>query len=275
MKNLIPFLCFLGLLCSSNLLAQPKTYFHPNGTKRSEGEFQAGKKSGVWMEWDSLGNVVSSISYVDGKRNGPFTMWVTERQTLSKFGVGRQTGSRQLMKNKGSYLNDRLGGEFKAWYPNDTLSIHCHFRNGAKDRFWRFQQNNGQLTLEEHYLNGVLHGVRNSYSDKGELLEFILYEEGRKIVSTNYEWYPNGNPKREEGAWYDRENGAKYPDGPIKEYFEDGQLSFVNTYDKGVIHGVWKGFYPNGKLKYKATYHQGKLLLWEDFDEAGNLVPKK
>jgi antitoxin component YwqK of YwqJK toxin-antitoxin module len=263
-------------LMTAFLLVTGATFAQTGGNSTTvQGETKNGKRDGVWSTFDKKGILISKITYDQGVREGPFMMVLAEGVTMKKFGVADISRTQDAtMKHEGQYSVDKLEGEYKIWFSNDSLFIHCFYRNGIRDRFWRVFQQDGTLRLDKHLQGGVLHGVYNRYDRNGKLLEFRLCNLGLNVTSTEYAYYSTGKCRTESSFWYDPEDGAKYQHGEIKAFFEDGQLSYSNGYAKGVIHGVWIRHYPNGNLKYKATYHQGKLLLWEDFDEDGNLVPK-
>lgn len=44
------------------------TYYHVNGTLRSKGKFSAGRKVGVWAQYDSLGTLLENKDWGDGLR---------------------------------------------------------------------------------------------------------------------------------------------------------------------------------------------------------------
>jgi antitoxin component YwqK of YwqJK toxin-antitoxin module len=50
----------------------------------------------------------------------------------------------------------------------------------------------------------------------------------------------------------------------------------IPTNDKGLPHGYWQRYYPNGKLMYKCTYHNGKRIIYEErFSYTGKLKVMK
>lgn len=57
-----------------------------------EGDFNNGKRNGIWTIWDSTGNKLSETTYQNDKLNGKFTRW---------YSNGR-------IESEGTYNNDTI-----------------------------------------------------------------------------------------------------------------------------------------------------------------------
>lgn len=69
----------------NNLNQGTWTWYHENGTKMMQGQFDKGKRIGEWVNYDSSGNITLKANYVDNKLNGIRTefengeiIWQTE-----------------------------------------------------------------------------------------------------------------------------------------------------------------------------------------------------
>ncbi|MCP4178205.1 MAG: hypothetical protein GY756_10595 [bacterium] len=60
------------------------------------------------------------------------------------------------------------------------------------------------------------------------------------------------------GKYYKHPSGGPYS-GKVYRHFSTGQKSFELHLNDGVLNGVWKIWYRNGKLKKKMYYKSGKL----------------
>jgi antitoxin component YwqK of YwqJK toxin-antitoxin module len=83
--------------------------------------------------------------------------------------------------------------------------------------------------------------------------------------------YANGNV--EYTIQYDQ-NGDEH--GEWKYYFENGQVSTIETYNHGWQSGLWASYYENGQLESQGHYNaEGiEIGVWEAYYENGNLYYK-
>lgn len=262
------FLTLILFITLGPAAAQTKvdTFRYPSGVIRSYGGFNNGARHGVWHEFNKTGDLTSIITYEDGKRNGPFEMWVShEKQGVSAT-------AKDGMHHKGAYSMDRPEGPYFIWFPDGQQFIECYYKKGVKDSVWRSWHPGGELKISQFYKRGVLDGDYEENLDDGRPKETRIYQAGRLVTATKYEYYANKKLKSESRYFYEPISGREMNDGISKDYYEDGKLHQVRSYTKGKLDGTWEGYHSNGKLKYKATYKLGKLELWEDFDEKGKPI---
>ncbi len=76
--------------------------------------------------------------------------------------------------------------------------------------------------------------------------------------------YKNGNIQREE----------KYINGiicEVKSYYKNGQLSLIDTYQNGKVHGECRMYYKNGQLALIGEYKNGQAEgIHKSYYENGN-----
>lgn len=93
----------------------------------------------------------------------------------------------------------------------------------------------GVLVVEEHYLDGQLHGARRVYGGAAQLLAEESYAAG------TYE-------------------------GPYRAYHPDGYLEMTGNYHQGIMRGVWCRLFPDGKVRTATTYRNndtdGPVRQW-------------
>jgi antitoxin component YwqK of YwqJK toxin-antitoxin module len=50
------------------------------------------------------------------------------------------------------------------------------------------------------------------------------------------------------------------PDGPTKEYYENGKLKSEGNFSKGLPHGIQTEYFENGDVKSKIRYENGREI---------------
>lgn len=83
-----------------------------------------------------------------------------------------------------------------------------------------------------------------------------------------YYWYKND-------SIYKTQSGAdgKLLNGTFVSYFPNKALFEQGSFYMGLKHGIWKTWFPNGKLHYIATWKNGKKEKSTiEYDSNGNLI---
>jgi uncharacterized protein len=200
----------------------------------------------------------------------------------------------------------------KIYYPNGKLSSEGYMRNGQPDGYWRTYYPSGIIKSEGNRKNHLLDSIWVFYNEAGDTLRKVSYVMGKrngysieynvqhlqdpmlrgKVVSR--ELYVND--KKEGLSTYYFANGklreeAQYADnkrnGIAREFDTDGQLitlqRFYNgilverekinrTDEKGLKQGIWKTYYPNGRVKTEVNYKDDLLSgSYKEYDESGNV----
>ncbi len=199
------------------------------------------------------------------------------------------------------------------YYPNGKISSEGYMKNGQPDGFWKTYYPNGVLKSEGNRKNTLLDSTWIFFNEKGDTIEIINYRNGKKNgynIKYNYEYNDSGqlvkkeivskelylNDKKEGKAYYYKNNKihliVNYKNGVKNGYafeisndtlittlyeYKNGFLVFsekINRYDKnGKKHGVWKEFYPDGKLKREMYYIHGQLNgLYKEYSPDGKLI---
>jgi len=121
------------------------------------GEFQDGKKEGTWDFWDSSGTQTVKLSYHDGMKNGPCTMWYS---ALS--GDPRRGGRLKLDM---AFVNDQVDGVKMSYYSDPgigSLRSEDVFDHGriVKARHWTPERK--ELSAEE----AMMHAEKDLEADQ-------------------------------------------------------------------------------------------------------------
>ena len=200
------------------------------------------------------------------------------------------------------------------YYPNGRIASEGMFRNGKEDGYWKTWYPTGIIKSEGNRLNFLLDSTWVFYTQTGDTAEIINYRSGKKSgyrfqyetvsqrnnVSVHYlkskELYLGDKPEGPAYYYYPGGNIRQiiyYKDGKkqgkSREYDENGTVITLYEYHKDIMierelvnrvngngekTGVWKTFYPDGKLKeeefYKNGIPDGSALVYSQ--SSGNII---
>ncbi|MEO1496536.1 MAG: toxin-antitoxin system YwqK family antitoxin [Planctomycetota bacterium] len=98
-------------------------------------------------------------------------------------------------------------------------------------------------------------------------------EVDRTVIAKSYEG--TDTPRFERNVVRYSDNTVK-SDGPMKEYFENGQVFVEGQYEAGKPTGTWKYYYPNGQIAKELSYKRGQPEgAFKVFNEEGKLVAER
>lgn len=101
-----------------------------------KGVFRGGKKDGQWLLYSSDGQLLSDVTYADGKRFGTYRSFHPNGKThnLGQFdNQGRMHGNWIYYSRFGdltgdiNYKHGKLHGSFKKWYVNGQPDWDCNY----------------------------------------------------------------------------------------------------------------------------------------------------
>ena len=240
--------------------------------------YQNGKENGTCIIYDTLGQIVGTITYQNG--------YVVRRENINRMdangfkqGIWKCFWENGLLSMEGAYLNGKKNGFFKYYneegvfdriekWENDIL-IEDAIETKQLDRKVEYHSN-GKIKIEAYYYKGVPEGIRREYSAEGKVIKSYLFSNGmlmgEGIVDDNGKKQGDWKEFYESGAL--RAAGKYLNSKPIGEwiyYFEDKPIEITGSYTrKGEKEGEWLWYYPNGNLLSKETYSEG-LLDGENF----------
>lgn len=107
--------------------------------------------------------------------------------------------------------------------------------------------------------------VKRTYDD-GKV-GFLFQCKNGKQDGLHTAWYPNGQ-KMVERTW---RNGLR--DGPYKTWTEAGNLESRGYHLNNLVHGQVEEFYPNGLVKSKSQYIEGKVDTFVGWKPDGSICP--
>ena len=206
----------------------------------------------------------------------------------------QQTISYNTGKKKGlSKEYDKNGNIITLYeYNNDFLvsreRINRTDNNGLKQGSWKDFYPDGEKKTEKTYKDDLLHGYYKEYDSAGRLVLTMLYESG-SIVKSRVEDEPDieivNKYNNDNKLIYRGPYRNKVPVGVHREFGPDGKVtnSFVYN-DNGLLisegivdeagnrNGVWKDYYPDGKVQAEGRYADNRQTgLWKFNNRSGKL----
>ncbi len=140
---------------------------------------------------------------------------------------------------------------------------------------------NGRKMIEQNFLNGLEHGIKIEWNEKGNIIAEHNFKYGQYFgKQTTY--YETGQIMSEQFYKFDREDSTftqYYPNGKIeslgKYKFTDQDLSLIQQFKTDTISikdsdEVVTGF----KIRTDESY-KPKNGVWKYWDEKGNLVKEE
>lgn len=135
------FLVFLG--SCSNVANEPKMQFgkevYHDGAIKGKGALINGKKTGLWIYYNTDSSVSSEYLYYNDSLNGMY---------IGYFEAGGDT----LVI--GNYVNGQEDGEWRSFYGNRLLAKKAYYKEGRKVGVWEYYNEDGRLFRKVLYDNG-------------------------------------------------------------------------------------------------------------------------
>lgn len=218
-----------------------------------------GNYSGAWNNWDQEGKLKSIYQYVNGRKDGPYSVYNSTGGVLSegRYKAGELDGVQKVTMEDGvrseiPYENGKRNGLEKTWYPSGALMVESPWVDGELEGIVTFYYDSGAVQSSVPYYKGKREGVMKTFHENGKVQgeesyrndelngksEFWRIDETPEL-SFNYRdgrfdglqtWYhPNGKPAREVAM------SLGMPNGSWREWDEDGKLTVDDEYDMGEL----------------------------------------
>lgn len=280
--------------------------FYQDETPMRSGQFINGLKSGLWKEYYANGSLQSEQEFLIDKANGKYVLYFERVQEEDQQGESPKEASEEeeqpKIKVRGFFVNGEKDGQWRTYYPNESLESSFEYRYGVedgkyqewwpkngsqesllrvegafvlgrKDGTWKIWHANGLIKSEGNFVHGQQEGMAQEWYD---------YLIDRKPVLKMKGSFKNG---KQEGLWESyfsdgrRELSQSYKDGKLKgvfeHYYPTGVLKTKTFFVEGKRHGQSLEYYPNKKLKNRLEYANDiKHGPYEDFYEHGALRTK-
>ena len=233
--------------------AESKAYYkmlkyHPNGKKMYQNLYVNNGEYKTYVEtfYNEKGKLDTLTKNIEVKSNSyskdrkKYGRWIEYYPSgkiykINNYKADRNHGLRIMWYENGqikdsiNYNEGRREGEYKTWYEDGKLKKVCYYKKDMQDGPEITYHLNGQVERQGTYLNGSTVGIYSIYDSLGNLLFEVHSNTGRRM-----------------------ENSYNYRNGKTSTFTYKGDFN-------GIRDGVWKVYYPNGKIFYTANYKNGIL----------------
>jgi len=208
-----------------------------------------------------------------------------ENNHLFSEGIGKVYYYRNngILSSFGNYIAEsNPDGHFVFFKENGNRSSEGYFKDGYRDKQWRWYwedgsiqteasykgenrdnlyngsyisfYSNGNIQEEANYKNGLYDGQVKKYTYYGALTENVTYSEGdaNGLAINNYDL---GEGFRKSNIKYLKNDY----DSVATEYHPNGTISLQLAFNKGTNIGEEKHYFLNGELSYVYPYVNGTL----------------
>lgn len=205
---------------------------------------------------------------------------VVERKVLPE----KYDGSEQVRVEREIVLYSdnhfEADGVYREYYPSGQLFIDGRFAKGRQDGEWTYYHPNGELNRKVVYADGQLNGAWEVHRADGSLAAKRSFAKGQR-----------------DGEWIIYDETGKLPireehyllgkqDGVWKTWFPDGKLRQEISFKDGVKQGPSKEWNENGEIRAEINYVNNKpdgtaIVVFPDGRkvtqtyESGRLVSEK
>ena len=284
--------------------------YHPNGQLKSEGNRKNFIVDSLWKFYDEEGMISLEIYYKEGKKNGFRVTYLGGEITKENFVNDVKEGysfvlfPNEKVKMKVPFISGLEEGVAREYNLDGTIIQLITYKKGyvvERERInrldsdslangkwkWFYEDDEELLRMEGTFKHGLKNGYFKEYDREGNLLTATKYVNGEKqemaeelmTLDVRTDYYPDGTVKVV-GTY----NKDGIPEGVRREYNEAGTVEKAYIFLRGIIigegvytdaglrEGIWKEFYPDGKLKATGAYSKDiREGLWKFYFPTGQL----
>lgn len=242
-----------GFVYQTNSNTLGKYHYYNTGALASIGEYLPeldSVKTGQWVFMNEQGGIREKGTFKNGEIEGEYKVYHDEG----------------TLKQDLHYVNGELSGIARTFYSDGTPSGLYYFREGKRDGVCEFYNTSGVTVTKEEYTKGSLNGTTTKNLISEAAISTISYKDdvadgpgSRKylngIVSEQFT-YSNNNLE-----------------GQFKSFYKTGKLESEGNFKNDKRVGLWKNYHPNGQLKSEGNYNDsGNFVgVWKHYDFNGKL----
>lgn len=209
---------------SSNIYhyANVKEYYK-NGKMKQESiyktyppKFDVAYKDGTWKYYNIKGNLEKEEIYKDG-----------ELKTKNEYKNNKLIKEIQVLENEYKYVQEYKYVDSYSYYIEKK-----YYLNQNNNLIWNYEEYGlknyrSYLKLKGEYKNGVREGEWKKYDANGNLIETIIYMDGKDIndIADEIEEQEKWNTPQVE--YYPSGRVKSYSDGPFEAIYEDKDINFI------------------------------------------------
>lgn len=154
--------------------------FYPYGNKKLSGEYEQGKRSGLWVYWTEEGQVETQERYEnDQLLRREEVDEIESHKQYSQYKVTEWYPS-GVKKLEGVMRDKQRHGRFREWNEKGVLERQSDWRAGKLTGFdsWFFES--GKTRKEQEFVDDVADGKYREYFSSGKLHLEGRFREGAK-----------------------------------------------------------------------------------------------
>lgn len=231
---------------------------YPAEAVAEEGEFQDGKKVGIWKQYYPSGKIKSEVEFKNGRPSGTFKNFYENGQ----------------VEEEGTWKNNAYTGNFKRYHENGQVAQEKTFNAAGKtEGTVKYYYPNGKPELVFDSSNGQENGKLTRYYPNGDVKEEMNFAAGKadessrvekKMVNPPVDLAKFDKPQKtattaENLTTNDPKKEIK--DGYQKLYDEQKRLVQDGEFKGGKLHnGKWYRYDKNGIILKVEVYKNGKYF---------------
>jgi antitoxin component YwqK of YwqJK toxin-antitoxin module len=179
----------------------------------------------------------------------------------------------KVFRYVGQFKDDVPYGKFIYYYETGTVQAVVQFSNNGKTTRSLMYHHSGYLMARGKYINQKKDSTWVYFDDRGIISYQENYENGELDGQKVYFYEPKDNKLRVAKYEYYR-NGVLH--GEFKEYHENAKLKAEGKYKDGNLDGIIKYYHGNGRIRKVSRFeHAVKHGPWVFYDEKGQSVGTK
>jgi len=266
--------------------------FTPAGDVSAEGQFEMGKRVGLWTRWHGRNDspvfnefpfrlfkapYMSQATFTDGQMDGEWL--ITDANERKVMQVSLKAGERH--------------GPAITWLPTGKTFRQATYDQGVPvGDVLELNERSGELVRAESYIDGrkVVTKTNNHPDSRRQKKSEIMYlaattvqqspdeywtcrlarytAEGKDLKhGTSKAWYSNGQHQMD--GFYEMDKRS----GTFTYWHENGQVAATGEYNHDKAEGIWVWWHPNGQKSAVGRYEEGALMgEWRWWNEDGRLT---
>jgi antitoxin component YwqK of YwqJK toxin-antitoxin module len=160
---------------------------------REEGEYDDGKKDGLWKYWDKKGIKEKEIIF----EKGDDILWLFFGTNGNKTREGQMVDGKEegvwtfydeegIKERETEHKSGKEDGIYSLWYDNGQKQEEGPYKVHTRIGLWTWWHDNGEKWQEGAYLNGERDGTWRTWKKNGEKWKEVVYNNGEFVTKKEY-----------------------------------------------------------------------------------------
>lgn len=276
-----------------------RNVYFPDGSLREKYQYQGGKLEGSYLVYDRDGAVLSDFNYKNGllreytffdkngkvmesqkKKSGElYYKGYDPARSLLAQGLYDIKGGKKgdwkfyytsgVLKEEGSYKENRVDGPNTLYYPNGAKQDRSNYKEGVLVDYEVTYYPFGQIQSQAYYKEGLRDGRMYTYHPNGQINVENYYHKGKLNGTQKYFDY-NGKPTGEtfykfgvvmsetifksDGTILEKIDKFSNQGETLTYHYENGEIETSSAYKYGIYHGPHKEYDFYGNISAEAMY---------------------